>query len=256
MTALGALRGDIEEVKSQAQGSGPCAAPGDWRRLCRRRPQLKGLCRWLSAPGPRNELKSMSVGSLADSGYDVPQQIDVKIAERLRALSPIHTIAQVVQTGSSGYHKLVSLGNANSGWVAETAARAETTSPKVRADRPADRRLYANPRQASRCWTMPPLTRAWLADEITREFARAEAPPSLPAMAPTSRWASSPRRSAPPTMPPAPLARCSSWAAAMPPALTPRRMRLIDMVMACKPGHRQGCGLGDEFEHAGRCPAS
>ena len=110
--ALGALRGEVDEVKSRLERVARAPRPaigggslGDDR-------ELKGFVDGYLRQGRENELKSMSVGSLADGGYDVPQQIDARIAERLRALSPIRTISQVVQTGSSGYRKLVSLGKA------------------------------------------------------------------------------------------------------------------------------------------------
>ncbi len=56
------------------------------------------------------EMKSLSGASGGEGGYAVPRQIDAAIARELTAISPIRAIAQVVQTGSAGYRKLVTTG--------------------------------------------------------------------------------------------------------------------------------------------------
>ena len=55
----------------------------------------------------------------ADGGYAVPQEIDAMIAAQLKAISPIRALAQVVQTGTAGYRKLVTTGGTPSGWASE-----------------------------------------------------------------------------------------------------------------------------------------
>ena len=59
----------------------------------------------------------------------MPREIDALIARTLADISPIRSIAQVVQTGTAGYRKLVTTGGTPSGWVSETAARPETDTP-------------------------------------------------------------------------------------------------------------------------------
>src|SRR3546814_17333546 len=70
-------------------------------------------------------MKSLSGASGGEGGYSVPREIDGSIAATLKALSPIRSIATVVQTGTSGYRKLVATGSMGAGWVGETAARPE-----------------------------------------------------------------------------------------------------------------------------------
>ena len=72
------------------------------------------------------EMKSLSGASGGEGGYAVPREIDGSIAATLKDLSPIRGIATVVQTGTSGYRKLVATGSMGAGWVGETAARPET----------------------------------------------------------------------------------------------------------------------------------
>ena len=53
------------------------------------------------------EMKSLSGVSGGEGGFAVPREIDGAIAATLKSLSPIRSIATVVQTGTSGYRKLV-----------------------------------------------------------------------------------------------------------------------------------------------------
>lgn len=61
------------------------------------------------------EMKSLSGASGAEGGYAVPREIDGSIAATLQSLSPIRRIATVVQTGTSGYRKLVATGATEAG---------------------------------------------------------------------------------------------------------------------------------------------
>ena len=127
--ALGALRSDVEEVKSRldrvARTSRPAlggeAASGI---------EVKSFVDGYLRHGREAELKSLSGAVPADGGYAVPRAIDEKIAGVLKKLSPLRSVSQVVQVGTAGYRKLVMTSGAASGWVSETAARPETTSPK------------------------------------------------------------------------------------------------------------------------------
>src|SRR3546814_949855 len=60
------------------------------------------------------EMKSLSGASGGEGGYAVPREIDGSIAATLKALSPIRSIATVVQTGTSGYRKLIATGDRKS----------------------------------------------------------------------------------------------------------------------------------------------
>lgn len=119
--------------------------------------------------------KALNATLPAEGGFAVPQLIDQLIEKRLRDISPIRSIAQVVQVGSSGYRKLVSSAGLTSGWVAETVARPETLTTTFSEVVPPSGELYANPAA-----TQAMLDDAvfdvenWLADEIAREFAQKE----------------------------------------------------------------------------------
>ena len=121
------------------------------------------------------EMKSLSGATGAEGGYAVPREIDGSIAATLKSLSPIRSIATVVQTGTSGYRKLVATGETEAGWVSETAPRPGTGTRSFAEIAPPSGELYANP-AASQAMLDDAMfdVESWLADEIAREFAVAE----------------------------------------------------------------------------------
>ncbi len=177
--AIAALRGDVDGLKGQVDEIGKVAA----------RPVLDGA---KAMPGSaaaqefvakylrRGEqagigLKSFSGASGPEGGFAVPQEIDALIGATLKDISPIRSIATVVQTGTAGYRKLVTTGGTPSGWVSETAGRPETDTPDFNEIAPPSGELYANPAASQAMLDDAAFdVEAWLADEIAREFARAE----------------------------------------------------------------------------------
>jgi len=121
------------------------------------------------------ELKAMSGATDAAGGFAVPEEIDAAIERTLSAISPVRAIASVVKVGSAGYRKLVASGGTPSGWASETGARAETNTPSFNEVAPPFGELFANPAASQAMLDDAAFdVEAWLAEEIAREFARAE----------------------------------------------------------------------------------
>lgn len=121
------------------------------------------------------EMKALSGVSGAEGGYAVPREIDALVDATLASISPIRAIANVVTVGSAGYRKLVASGGTESGWASETAARDETDTPVFNEIAPPMGDLFANPAASQAMLDDAAFdVEAWLADEIAREFARAE----------------------------------------------------------------------------------
>jgi HK97 family phage major capsid protein len=121
------------------------------------------------------ELKSFSGASGPEGGYAVPREIDAAIDATLKSISPIRAIANVVQTGSAGYRKLVTSGGAPSGWASETGVRAETGTPAFHEIVPPSGELFANPAASQAMLDDAQFdVESWLAGEIAMEFAKAE----------------------------------------------------------------------------------
>ena len=173
--AVETLRSDVDEVKMRLDRVSRAAARPVLETGAVTSPEVKGFVDGYLRHGRESEIKSLSGAALADGGYAVPREIDALIAARLRNISPIRSIAQVVQTGSAGYRKLVTTGGTASGWVSETAGRPETSTPNFAEIAPPSGDLYANPAASQSMLDDAAFdVEAWLADEIAMEFARAE----------------------------------------------------------------------------------
>src|SRR5690606_3709377 len=115
--AIATLRGEVDEVKGRLDRIGrPAKAPlaGAEQSL-----EVKGFVDGYLRHGRESEVKSIQGTVPGDGGYAVPREIDAAIARQMTEVSPIRRIAQVVQVGSAGYRKLVTLGGTASGWVSE-----------------------------------------------------------------------------------------------------------------------------------------
>ena len=173
-TEIKALRTDVDEVKSRLDRVGRAAQrPVIGTETAN--PEVKGFVDGYLRSGRTTELKSLTTSIPSDGGYAVPREIDAMIARELVEISPIRAIAQVVQTGSSGYRKLVSTGGTASGWVGETTGRPETDAPTFAEIAPPSGELYANPAASQAMLDDAAFDlEGWLASEIAMEFARAE----------------------------------------------------------------------------------
>lgn len=173
--AVSALRTDVDEVKSRLDRVSRAAARPVIDGAAPSSAEVKGFVDGYLRHGRESELKSISGAVPADGGYAVPREIDALIASRLKSISPIRAIAQVVQTGTAGYRKLVTTGGTASGWVSETAGRPGTDTPTFAEIAPPTGELYANPAASQAMLDDAAFDiQSWLADEIAMEFARAE----------------------------------------------------------------------------------
>lgn len=173
---IAALRGDVDEVKSRLDKVARAATrPAMGGAQASDTAEVKGFVDGYLRRGRETELKSLSGATPSDGGYAVPRQIDAMIASELAEISPIRAIAQVVQTGTSGYRKLVATGGTASGWVSEVGPRPETAAPGFAEIAPPSGDLYANPAASQAMLDDAAFDiETWLANEIALEFARAE----------------------------------------------------------------------------------
>ncbi|CAM5503412.1 HK97 family phage major capsid protein [Aquamicrobium terrae] len=91
------------------------------------------------------DTKAMSYGSGQDGGYLVPAETETEIGRRLAALSPIRSIASVRQVSSAVLKKPFSVTGPAVGWVAETAARPQTSTATLAELQFPTMELYAMP---------------------------------------------------------------------------------------------------------------
>jgi predicted phage gp36 major capsid-like protein len=77
------------------------------------------------------EVKAMSAGSSPDGVYVVPSELDNQISQGPKAISPIRQIAAVRTISANVFKKPFMTAGPAVGWVGETDARTQTTSPTL-----------------------------------------------------------------------------------------------------------------------------
>jgi HK97 family phage major capsid protein len=118
------------------------------------------------------EVKAMSVGSNPDGGYTVPLEIEKAIGERLTAISPIRQIAGVRTISANVYKKPFMTSGPAVGWVGETDARTQTTSPVLDSLSFPAMELYAMPAATATLLEDSAVNLdQWLASEVDQAFA-------------------------------------------------------------------------------------
>ncbi len=118
---------------------------------------------------------AMTKGSDADGGYLAPVEWDRTITGKLKLISPIRANARVITISTAGFKKLFTDRAVGSGWVGETAARPETSTPQIGTlDFPLGE-IYANPAISQQLLDDSAIDlEQWLADEVQTEFSRQE----------------------------------------------------------------------------------
>ena len=121
------------------------------------------------------ERKALNIGTDADGGYAVPEELDRSLIELQRDAVIMRQESNVISVGSSDYKKLVNLHGAASGWVGEESARPETNTPKLAQIVPFMGEIYGNP-QASQTMLDDAFfnVEQWLNSELMIEFAEKE----------------------------------------------------------------------------------
>lgn len=123
----------------------------------------------------RLEEKALSVGTDADGGYLVPEETEAGVMRSLADISPIRAIAGVRQVSSTTYKKPFAITGAGSGWVGETAARPETTTPTLAELTFPTMELYAMPSATQTLLDDAAVDiDEWLAQEVRIAFAEQE----------------------------------------------------------------------------------
>jgi HK97 family phage major capsid protein len=123
----------------------------------------------------QHKAMAWSSNSGADGGYAVPKVIDTMIDDLLVNISPIRSIASVVQTSTHDYHKLVNLRGTASSWVGETTARTATTTPQLADVQPTFGELYSNLQVTQQLLDDSFFNvEEWVGQQVSTEFARAE----------------------------------------------------------------------------------
>lgn len=119
--------------------------------------------------------KALNVGTDADGGYAVPEQLDRNIHSLAKEISEIRAIANVVTVGTSDYKKLVNKRGTGATWQGETGTTADSGTPDLAQVVPTMGWLEARPRATQEMLDDSFFdVESWLAGEVATEFAAAE----------------------------------------------------------------------------------
>ena len=121
------------------------------------------------------EAKALSVGSDPDGGFLVPDELERAVNRGVRNVSPIRSIAGLRRVSGSVYKKPFAITGAESGWIAETAARPETDTPTLAELSFPTMELYAMPAATSALLDDSAVDiDEWIAEEVRDSFAQQE----------------------------------------------------------------------------------
>lgn len=180
---LSGLQERLEVLEAKGSRPGKIGPESEETRESREHKRLFEA--WLRSPrdsGARQKLgdfqtntKSLSVGTPADGGYAVPEELLRRVELLQKKYSPVRDIVNVQRVGSSDFKMLVDINGVTSGWVSETGSRSATNTSQLREIVPTMGELYAYPSATN--WSLEDIffdATGWLQDQVARSFAIAE----------------------------------------------------------------------------------
>jgi HK97 family phage major capsid protein len=121
------------------------------------------------------EAKALSASADADGGYTVPEETESRIGKLLSEASPIRAIAGIRQISAATYKKPFATSGFATGWVGETAARPETSTPTLAELSFPAMELYAMPAATATLLEDSAVDiEQWIAEEVQGAFAEQE----------------------------------------------------------------------------------
>ncbi|MBX5253325.1 phage major capsid protein [Rhizobium sp. NLR4b] len=122
------------------------------------------------------EQKAMMVGSDPDGGYLVPTATSSRIITKVYETSPIDELAYHETVTTDAIEIAIDTDEAGAGWVGETEARPETSTPQVGVQRIPVFEIYAKPKATQQLLEDAGIDiEAWLERKVAEKFARIRA---------------------------------------------------------------------------------
>lgn len=171
------LEAALQAIQSRVDANNVIAAPGIIGDI-QGNPEYIGNFKTHMRVGDRATVEvqnAMSIGSAPDGGYLAPIEWDRSITDQLVLSSPIRANSEVINISGQGFSRLYAVGQPGSGWVGETAARPETSTPQFVPLSFVTGEIYANPAITQQALDDPAVSlESWLANGVQEEFSRQE----------------------------------------------------------------------------------
>jgi HK97 family phage major capsid protein len=136
---------------------------------------MDGYLRSGEARLPLDAKAALSVGSDPNGGFLVTTEVGGRIVSRIYESSPMRQVANVITIGSDSIEGLIDNDQAGAGWVGETQARTETTTPEIGKWTIPVHELYAEPKATQKLLDDADVDiEAWLGRKVGDRFARVE----------------------------------------------------------------------------------
>ncbi|MBW4330038.1 phage major capsid protein [Stakelama sp. CBK3Z-3] len=182
---IGNLTASVDAIQRQVDGgitqdrAMPLPVDAEYTRAFAsyaRRGDAVDVLKGANATGERATVQAaMSSGSATDGGYLAPVEWDRKLHQRQRLTSPMRRLATVQVTSVGEYTTVWNGDEWGTGWVGETAARPQTTTPTLAQVPFASGEIYANAAITQRLLDDSAVNiDQWLAESLEREFNRQE----------------------------------------------------------------------------------
>lgn len=124
----------------------------------------------------QDEQKAMMVGSDPDGGYLVPTATSSRIITKVYETSPLDALAYHETISTDAIEIAIDTDEAGAGWVGETEARPETSTPQVGVQRIPVFEIYAKPKATQQLLEDAGIDiEAWLEGKVADKFARMRA---------------------------------------------------------------------------------
>ena len=179
LSQISAMKTQLEALETVA---GRPAFGGD--RSASKEAQAKAKAfKHLMQKGDVNSIKDMDIQAAAstlsdpDGGFTVPEEVETSIDRVALTVSAMRRLCSQMTIGTDTYKKLVGVGGATAGWVAEKGARPETDTPTLVEIAINTKELYAMPAATQALLDDSRVDiGAWLSDEVSISFAEQENP--------------------------------------------------------------------------------
>jgi HK97 family phage major capsid protein len=122
------------------------------------------------------ELKALSVGTPADGGFLVTDELSDRVNRRIFDASPMRSLATIQVISTDGLDVIDDAGDAAAAWTTETGAVAETATPQIGRRTIPVFEMYAQPKATQKLLDDASIdVEAWIAEKVADKFARMEA---------------------------------------------------------------------------------
>ena len=170
---LAAIKADLEEIKAKQAAPTFISKTGDKQDM-ESRDLFKTFIKE-GAEGLRTKGTDLQISTDAQGGYALPEELRQEIIRIQHEVSPMRQVCSTAQAATTDVKQLVSTGDAASGWVGETDARAQTNSPELAQRTATFGEVYARPRVYQHLIEDGFFNvEDWLLSEVARQFSEAE----------------------------------------------------------------------------------